>query len=61
VSTPISTSENTVITILFSVFEEHKITIEGIPDLNNDGVIDIKDVIIAVKHQIEKDDTANIK
>lgn len=49
------TSKNTVITITFPVVKEHKITIEGIPDLNGDGVIDIKDVLIAIKQFIEKD------
>lgn len=59
-SKQINTSKNTVITITLPVVKEHKITIEGIPDLNNDGVIDIKDVIIAIKQFIEKDDSVNI-
>lgn len=58
-STSINTSMNTVITITLPVVKEHTITIEGIPDLNNDGVIDIKDVLIAIKQQIEKNDSAN--
>ena len=58
-STLFNTSKNTVITITLPVVKEHKITIEGIPDLNNDGVIDIKDVLIAIKQQIEKNDSAN--
>ncbi|MDF2672665.1 MAG: hypothetical protein K0R09_930 [Clostridiales bacterium] len=58
--TPINTSQNTVITITFSVPQEHTITIEGIPDLNEDGVIDIQDVIIAIKQQMEKDDFESI-
>jgi hypothetical protein len=58
-STPLNTSKNTVITITLPVVKEHTITIEGIPDLNNDGVIDIKDVLIAIKQQMEKDDSAN--
>lgn len=57
---PIDTLKNTVITITLPVVKEHKITIEGIPDLNNDGVIDIKDVLIAIKQFIEKDDSADI-
>lgn len=59
-SSHIDTSKNTIITITLPVVKEHKITIEGIPDLNNDGVIDIKDVIIAIKQFIEKDDSAKI-
>jgi hypothetical protein len=58
-SIPINTSKNTVITITLPVVKEQRITIEGIPDLNNDGVIDIKDVLIAIKQQIEKNDSAN--
>lgn len=59
-STETNTLKNTVITITFPVVKEHKITIEGISDLNNDGVIDIKDVLIAIKQQMEKSDFEDI-
>lgn len=59
-NTSINNLKNTVITITFPVVKEHKITIEGISDLNNDGVIDIKDVLIAIKQLMEKDDFEDI-
>lgn len=59
-STKLNTLKNTVITITFPVVKEHKITIEGISDLNNDGVIDIKDVLIAIKQLMEKSDFEDI-
>lgn len=59
-STQTNTSKNTVITITFPVVKEHKITIEGISDLNNDGVIDIKDVLIVIKQLMENEDFEDI-
>lgn len=59
-NTSINNLKNTVITITFPVVKEHRITIEGISDLNNDGVIDIKDVLIAIKQLMEKDDFEDI-
>jgi hypothetical protein len=36
--------------------KENPLIIENIPDLNNDGIVDIRDVIIAVIQAIEKYD-----
>lgn len=59
-SNQIYTSKNTIITITFPVIKEHKITIEGVSDLNNDGVIDMKDVLILIKQLMEKEEFKDI-
>lgn len=45
--------ENTMVTITLPVIKEHKITIQGVPDLNGDGIIDFKDVILLIKKILE--------
>lgn len=39
--------------------KENPLIIENIPDLNDDGIVDIRDVIIAIIHVIEKHDDFN--